>query len=143
MRNDALMDNRQVICPHASTVGYSKRKCKVGDLVLFNDQGTIRQGRMIARIVSAPLMAGETVRIVNWLCLAVCSVRFSSFSERWVCPTDVTEVYTVTKAMRAHMACFLSVELGRVCKRSVNEVRQMANQQWSTLKTYQEWKANV
>ena len=64
MRQDAQFDKRQVICKHATHLGYGKIRAQVGDLVLTND-GLL--ARMIGRITYAPTIDPTTKPIRNWI----------------------------------------------------------------------------
>lgn len=71
MRTDAIIDKRQVRCPNASHIGYSKPIARVGDLITFTQQDRAITARMIGRVHYAPKLAPNDPTVKNWI-LAVC-----------------------------------------------------------------------
>jgi hypothetical protein len=133
MRTDATFDRRQVICKHATWLGYGKVRAQVGDLILTKD-GTL--GRMLARITHAPQLEHNDKPIKNWiLVLAMTGQMLEHTSERWIDPEDVTRVESVRDQSEV-IAYFLS---DQTIKAPINEMRRCASEGWSTLDAYRKW----
>ena len=93
MRTDVKINEKQVICPNASLLGYSTCKCRVGYFLVYKETYTdgsynTRLARMIGRIEKAP----EKELIGHIVALAL-DDNGSHGYERWVDPKDVLEVY--------------------------------------------------
>jgi hypothetical protein len=130
MRQDANFDRRQVVCKHATHLGYGKVNAQVGDLILTND-GLL--ARMIGRITYAPTLepAGKPIR--NWiLAVAMTGQMLEHTSERWIDPETVTRVESIRNQTDV-LAWFLSE---RMTKAPIDEVRRCASEMWSTLDAY-------
>jgi hypothetical protein len=92
MRTDMNLDGRQVLCPHASLIGYSSNMARVGYFFTYAEDDQIKYARMLARISWAPQI-GNDKPIKNWILAMVLSMNASSAYERWVDPATVREVY--------------------------------------------------
>jgi len=134
-RKDATIDRKQVPCRNASMIGYGKRNAQVGDVIRFEENGRIRLGRMIGRIAYAPAL-GETPRIKNWI-LAVClGEDLTHMCERWVDPVTVTYVTPVANQGEVCTAFFSDT----LTKTPMELVRLAANELWSTVAAYLDWR---
>jgi hypothetical protein len=91
MRTDAQIDRKQVYCPNASTLGYGKHKAQFGDVVVFEENNTLRVGRVAGRIKYAP-PCGDTPAIRGHLLVIGLNDSLTSVYERWLNPSDVTRV---------------------------------------------------
>lgn len=139
MRTDAIIDKRQVLCTNANLIGYGTYKARVGHLIMWQDQTRVMVGRMIGRIHYAPSL-GETAKIENWiLVVALTGSMLDGLGERWVNPVDVLRIEPIRNQMDI-LTYFLSDDM---VKAPQAEVRRCANQGWSTLAAYREWKANA
>jgi hypothetical protein len=130
MRQDARFDKRQVICKHATHLGYGKIRAQVGDLVLTNE-GLL--ARMIGRITYAPTLDPTTKPIRNWiLAVAMTGQMLEHTSERWIDPETVTRVESISNQGEV-IAWFLSDQMTEA---PIDEVRRCASEMWSTLDAY-------
>lgn len=139
MRTDIITDSRQVICKNSSHIGYSTYKVRVGDFVMWDENGYRQKGRMLARI---------TWTATEGKCRYILVARLShdcTFvgGERWIKPEDVVEAYSqgyyVGKVKEA-MRMFLGGEMRKRAKRDITDTRRCVGELWSSFAKYDEWK---
>lgn len=108
MRTDAVIDKRMVECKHLiPTLGFDKWVAQVGDLILFDDGGGVKAGRMIGRIKDAPDLANPGKRLKNLiLVIAITDGLFGGMHERWVRPEDVRRITPVRNQIDSLMGLF-------------------------------------
>jgi len=138
MRHDATFDKKQVTCPNSSTIGWSKRKCQVGNLFTYTEGAQERLGRMVARIQYAPAL-GDTPRIQGWILGAVLSTDLTHMCERWIDPALVTRVFEVgiqDAVVREFMGAGMPTT-------RIELVRGAISQCWSTLSAYLRWRKDA
>lgn len=93
MRNDVIIDKKQVICRNSSLLGYSTCKVRFGMIVRYkNGEFDNMIGRVAGRIAYAPAL-GETPVIRNWILVMALGPNLTYAMERWVNPDDVIEAY--------------------------------------------------
>jgi hypothetical protein len=137
MRTDVIIDKKQVVCRNTSTLGFSKWKAQVGNLLLFKEGGRIVTGRMIGRIQHG-YFDGKSLK--NHLVVICISPRLDWTFERWVDPNDVTEIYDLNSEYARHaevLEHFFSVEL---TKAPIDEVRA-CSRDWYSLKSKRAYEA--
>lgn len=109
MRTDVTLDRKQVKLPNACTLGYGQATARAGDWIVWLDStGERYYGRVIGRVVYAPLVADDRDPIRGWLCVAALSQDGMHTAERWVDPALVTDCYHVVPDVAAFYAWFLS-----------------------------------
>lgn len=93
MRNDAIIDRKQVICRNASLIGYSHCTVRFGDIVIYKNGDFDRMiGRVAGRIKYAPGF-DDTPTIRNWLLVIALGSDLTFGMERWINPDDVIQAY--------------------------------------------------
>lgn len=139
MRTDIITDRRQVICKNASVIGYSTRKVRVGDFVMWDENGQRQVGRMLARM---------TWNGIEGKCKYIVVARLANDctfvgGERWVKPDDVMEAYPqgyYVGKVKAAMRLFLGDEMRKRAKRDITDVRAMVSEMWGSWEKYDGWK---
>lgn len=136
MRNDAVIDRRQVKCPVASLIGYGKRNAQVGDVIQFEENGRRRIGRMIGRIVFAPRFRPEDKDIKNWILVVCLGESLTHISERWVDPLNVSSITPLSNQGEVCAAFFSDT----LTKTPLELVRMAASGLWTTVSAYLDWR---
>lgn len=88
MRSFSL-DNRAVVCPNASTMGFSTYRCKRGDFVRYQEEGVSKFGRSLGRVVCAH---DKLENCTGFVCVVVPCETFTSAYVRWVSPAAITYI---------------------------------------------------
>lgn len=138
MRTDIITDSRQVICKNASHIGYSTHKVRVGDFVLWDENGYRQKGRMLARITWT-----ATEGKCRYIVVARLSHDCTFVGERWIKPEDVVEAYPqayYVEKVKEAMRMFLGGELRKRAKRDITDTRRCVGELWSSFVKYDEWK---
>lgn len=138
MRNDVVIDRKQVNVPKASTLGFGKFRAQFGDMIMYHDQEATRVGRIIGRVQSAPSI-GQDGPLRDHLVVAVFSDDLTFIYERWVDPASVARCWTPQPKHRELWQFMLGDEFK---KRSPDELREWAESGFSTWETFQEYKRN-
>jgi hypothetical protein len=134
MRTDATIDKRQVRCPNASHIGYSKWKAQVGDLIVWREGDLKRIGRMIGRVHYAPALTGDRAPIRDYILVVGIGDMLQHTFERWVNPRDVERVEKIRDQGEV-LAYFLSADL---VKAPIDEIRRCMEYGSNTLARYRD-----
>lgn len=109
-RSDIKRDRRQTICPNSSTLGYSGRKLRYGDLFVYREHyivggSGLRLAKCHGRVM--PLGKIDESDKLQWFILAQAASNNMQFTyERWVEPEDVEEVLPGRHANKHILAFF-------------------------------------
>jgi hypothetical protein len=123
MRTDCTIDRKQVRCPKASMLGYSKPVARLGDWVTWVWDGRQYTGRMIGRIAYAPRLTGDEKPIRGWILALMLSCELTSCCERWVSPDDVTEIHENAPDISTFLQWFASTDLAILARNDVTALR--------------------
>jgi len=141
MRQDAIIDRKQVICSNATTIGYGKWRAQTGDLLLYREsENSLRLARVIGRVKYAPALDGDKGPACNRIMvLALGNIPSHAF-ERWIDPKDVLEVISLATEhgdrIRQLLQWFLSPEL---TKYSPEELSDWAKSGFATMQNWQDY----
>lgn len=138
MRIDARIDKRKVRCPNVPQTGTSKPFAQVGDIVEFESFGRPRIGRMVGRIAYAP-RCGETPELHDYLLVATLGERLTHIAERWVNPSDVTDVHTVENQAEVVASLFAPT----FTRYPLDDIRHALSGLWSTMENFVTWRRST
>lgn len=97
MRTDCKIDNRQIICPNASLLGYGTCKMKAGKCFTYGTEDHI--ARSLGRVTALETI--DNRRVEKSYVLAAVLYHGQFMTERWVDPKDVREIFDVPAKIAA------------------------------------------
>lgn len=105
-RIDVDRDKKQIFCPNASILGYSRHNLNYSDFFIYKDETGYRLAKCHGQIFPMNKCHGDKEDVFKWWILGqVVSHSFSCTYERWIDPQEVIETIPA-EHMNKHIIAF-------------------------------------